>query len=47
MLSRLGHLLALALVAGCTSTGTSEPVQNKYANCDKPAWTWCLAEANR
>ena len=47
MLSRLGIFFMIAVVAGCTSTGTTIPTSKMYPGCDEPIWSWCLAKQAR
>lgn len=51
MFNRLGILMAVALVAGCTTAGTAapppKPSSNLYAGCNQPIWSWCLAQRAR
>ena len=41
MTRALAFLLAIALLAGCTSTGSSPLLPDKYAKCNGLSWSWC------
>ena len=47
MTRALTFLFAIALLAGCTSTGASPPLPEKYAKCKGLSWSWCAGYHGR